>query len=184
MKQPGSQRRRIAVVADRFYLRMRHRGAWRSTLDTTSQQSFSSLRGHRYCLLSTFRKTGEAVPTPVWFGLADGKAYIRTEAGVGKVKRIRRESRVHIAPSTFRGKPLGPSMEGLARILAPDESDRAERALAANYGFGRRLYEGTVSRLLYSEFLYIEIAPETDQETPHRLGDTARLDRERSAPPL
>lgn len=162
MKQAGPNRRRIAVVVDRFYLRMRHRGAWRSAVDAaTRQHGFSSLRGHKYCLLSTFHKTGEAVPTPVWFGLADGKAYIRTEAAVGKVKRIRREPRVHIAPCTFRGKPLGPAMEGRARILEPDESKRAECAIAANYGFERKLYEGTAGRLLYSELLYIEIAPAT-----------------------
>jgi uncharacterized protein len=166
VNQPGSHRRRIAVVVDRFYLRMRHRGAWRSTAPdaTTRQQGFSSLRGHKYCLLSTFRKTGEVVPTPVWFGLADGKVYIRTEAAVGKVKRIRRDPRVHIAPCTFRGKPLGSSMEGCARILAPDESERAERAIAASHGLQRRLYEGTVGRVLYSELLYIEITPKTDQE--------------------
>jgi uncharacterized protein len=158
--QPGSHRRRIAVIVDRFYLRMRHRGAWRSAVDATiDQQGFSSLRGHKYCLLSTFRKSGEAVPTPVWFGLADGKVYVRSEAAVGKVKRIRREPRVHIAPCTFRGKPLGPSVEGRARVLAPDQSERAQRAIAANYGFERRFYERTVSRLLYSELLYIEIAP-------------------------
>ncbi len=162
MKQPDSHRRRIAVIVDRLYLRMRHRGAWSSIGDaSTNRHGFSSLHSHKYCLLSTFRKTGEAVPTPVWFGLADGRAYIRTEAAVGKVKRIRREPRVHIAPCTFRGKPLGPAIEGRARILEPGESKRAERAIAANYGLERRLYEGTVSRLLYSKLLYIEIAPAT-----------------------
>jgi hypothetical protein len=45
--------------------------------------------------------------------------------------------------------------------LTPDESERAERALAANYGLQRKFYEGTISRLLYSELLYIEISPET-----------------------
>jgi hypothetical protein len=43
--------------------------------------------------------------------------------------------------------------------LEPDESHRAERAIAANYGFERKLYEGDASQLLYSELLYIEIAP-------------------------
>jgi uncharacterized protein len=149
------------VTVDRFYLWMRHRDAWHSVdADSTSrEQGLSPLRGHKYCLLTTFRKSGEAVPTPVWFGLADGKVYISTEAGVGKVKRIRREPRVHIAPCTFRGRPLGPSTEGSARILAPDESEHAERALATRYGLERRLYERTVSRLLYSELLYIEVAP-------------------------
>jgi uncharacterized protein len=174
MKQPDSHRRRIAVIIDRFYLGIRHRAAWRSARPDapTSPQGFSSLRAHKHCLLSTFRKTGEAVPTPVWFGLADGRVYIRSEAAVGKVKRIRREAQVHIAPCTFRGKPLGAAMQGRARILAANESDHAERAITANYGLQRRLYEGTVGRLLYSELLYIEIAPETDQETPHTASET------------
>lgn len=163
MKQASSRRRRITVAVDRFYLWMRHRDAWRSAVadTTTREQDFSSLRGHQYCLLSTFRKNGEAVPTPVWFGLADGKVYIRTEAAVGKVKRIRSEPRVHIAPCTFRGRPVGPSTEGRARILTPDESAYAERAIAAKYGLQRRLYERTVSRMLYPELLYIEVAPKT-----------------------
>jgi PPOX class probable F420-dependent enzyme len=163
MKRAGPQRRRITVAVDRFYLWMRHRDAWQSVVTdtTTHERDFSALRGHKYCLLSTFRKNGEAVPTPVWFGLADGKVYIRTEAEVGKVKRIRREPRVHVAPCTFRGRPLGPSTEGSARIMAPAESEHAERALAAKYGLERRLYEGTVSRLLYPELLYIEVTPKT-----------------------
>jgi uncharacterized protein len=163
VKQVGPRRRRITVIVDRVYLWIRHRDAWHPTVaDTTTRgQDFSSLRGHKYCLLSTFRKNGEAVPTPVWFGLADGKVYIRTEAAVGKTKRIRREPRVHIAPCTFRGRPLGPSTEGSARILGPDQSEHAERAIAANYGLERRLYESTVSRLLYPELLYIEVAPKT-----------------------
>jgi PPOX class probable F420-dependent enzyme len=165
MKQVSSHRRRITVVVDRFYLWMRHRDALRSAVadTTTHEQGFSSLRGHKYCLLSTFRKNGEAVPTPVWFGLADEKVYIRSEAAVGKVKRIRREPQVHIAPCTFRGRPLGPSTEGRARILTPDESEHAERAITANYGLQRRLYEGTVSRLLYRELLYIEVAAKTGE---------------------
>jgi uncharacterized protein len=174
MKQAGPRRRRITVTVDRFYLWMRHRDAWQSAAadTTTHDQDFSSLHRHKYCLLSTFRKNGEAVPTPVWFGLADGKVYIRTEAGVGKVKRIRREPRVHIAPCTFRGRPLGSSSEGSARILGPDESERAERAIAAKYGLERRLYESTVSRLLYPELLYIEVAPKTGATWPRSARDT------------
>jgi uncharacterized protein len=135
---------------------------------TTGEHGFTSLSGHKHCLLSTFRKSGEPVPTPVWFGLGEGKIYIRTEAAVGKVKRIRREPRVQVAPCTFRGRPLGPASEGRARILKADEAGRAERAIAANYGLERRLYEGTVSRLLYRELLYIEVVPATSEPTgPH-----------------
>ena len=73
---PGSHRSRITAVTDFFYLRMRHRDAWSSAAAEAiaPEHGFESLRGHKYCLLTTFRKSGKPVPTPVWFGLADGKA--------------------------------------------------------------------------------------------------------------
>jgi PPOX class probable F420-dependent enzyme len=94
----------------------------------------------------------------VWFGLADGKLYLRTEATAGKVKRIRNNPRVLVAPCTFRGKPSGAPAEGRGRVLQASESEGAERAIAANYGLFRKLYEGVGSRLSI-ELLYVEIEP-------------------------
>jgi PPOX class probable F420-dependent enzyme len=157
---PASQRSRITAFTDFFYLRMRHRDAWSSAAAETiaPEQGFESLRGHKYCLLTTFRKSGEPIPTPVWFGVADGKVYLRTEAAVGKVKRIRTSPSVRVAPCTFRGKPLGPPAEGSAHVLEATESERAELAIAANYGLFRKLYEGAGNRLP-TELVYIEIEP-------------------------
>jgi PPOX class probable F420-dependent enzyme len=139
---------------------MRHREAWSSAAAETvaPERGFESLRGRKYCLLTTFRKTGEPIPTPVWFGLADGKLYLRTEATAGKVKRIRNNPRVLVAPCTFRGKPSGAPAEGRGRVLQASESEGAERAIAANYGLFRKLYEGVGSRLSI-ELLYVEIEP-------------------------
>jgi len=137
---------RLAAVSNRFYLRIRHPDAWRrATAD--GEGSFEALRGHKYCLLVTFRRSGEPVPTPVWFGLAEGRLYARSEAKVGKVKRIRNDARVLVAPCTVRGKPLGPATEGRARVLAREDEPRAEAALGSNYGLGRRLYERAGERL-------------------------------------
>jgi uncharacterized protein len=157
---PGSQRSPITGLTDFIYLRMRHRDAWSSAAAETiaPEQGFESLRGRKYCLLTTFRKSGEPIPTPVWFGLADGKVFFRTEAAVGKVKRIRSNPRVRVAPCTLRGKPLGAPVEGHARLLEAHESERAERAIAANYGLFRKLYEGVGNRLPI-ELLYVEIEP-------------------------
>jgi PPOX class probable F420-dependent enzyme len=140
---------------------MRHRGAWDSAAaePLPAERGFESLRGHKYCLLTTFRKSGEPVPTPVWFGLADGTVYLQTEAAVGKVKRIRNDPRVRLAPCTLRGKPLGPPAEGTARVLAPGDSEPAERAIASNYGPIRKLYEAMSARLLSVEQLYIAVEP-------------------------
>jgi uncharacterized protein len=164
---PASTRSPITAFTDFFYLRMRHRDAWSSAAAGTiePEQGLESLRGHKYCLLTTFRKSGEPIPTPVWFGVANGKVYFRTEAAVGKVKRIRSNPRVRVAPCTFRGKPLGAPAEASAHVLEAHESERAERAIAANYGLFRRLYEGAGNRFPI-ELVYIEIEPASAGGTP------------------
>jgi PPOX class probable F420-dependent enzyme len=78
----------------------------------------------------------------VWFGLRDGSLYVRSEADAAKVKRIRNDPRARVAPCTARGKPLGPPAEGHARVLDQQADEvRAEAALQANYGLGRKVYE-------------------------------------------
>jgi hypothetical protein len=159
---------RMSAAFDYFLLRIRHRGAFTSASERAEivapGHGFGSLRGHKYCLLTTFRKSGEPIPTPVWFGLTDGKAYIGSDAAAGKVKRIRSNPRVHVAPCTPRGKPLGSPVEGHARILAPDESERAEHALAANYGMFRKLLEGAGNRLEGDSVrIEVDVAGQKDQ---------------------
>jgi uncharacterized protein len=159
----GGKRSPITAVTDFVYLRMRHRDAWRSAeADPVDWATgLDSLRGRKYCLVTTYRRTGEAMPSPVWFGVGDdGQVYFTTEEAVGKVKRIRNDPRVRVAPATVRGKPLGPPIEGRARIVPPTEIDRAERAIAANYGLGRKLYEA-VGRRLPIDSVYVEIEPAT-----------------------
>ncbi len=120
---------------------------------------FEQLRGHKYCLLVTYKRSGEAVPTPVWFGLGDEELYVRSEADVAKVKRIRNHPQVRIAPCTVRGRPLGSPAEGRARVLEQrGEEQEAEAALRANYGLGRKLYEG-VGGALGTGTVYLEITP-------------------------
>ena len=120
---------------------------------------FEHLRGHKYCLLVTYKRSGEAVPTPVWFGLGDGKLYLRSEANAAKVKRIGNDPRVRVAPCTVRGKPAGPPAEGRARVLdQPSDEEKAELTLQANYGLGRKVYEGA-GGALGPETVYLEITP-------------------------
>ena len=136
--------------------RIRHPEANEVTQATAT--GFGHLEGHRHCLLVTFRRSGEPVPTPVWFGLVDGKVYARSEERVGKVKRIRANPHVLVAPCDNRGKPLGPAAEGRARIVSKDEEEQAEHAIQANFGLGRRMYEG-VAMNLGPEGVYLEVRP-------------------------
>jgi PPOX class probable F420-dependent enzyme len=147
------------TILDRVYDGLRHRDAFSAARQEPTAHGFDGLRGHKYCLLITFRRSGEPVPTPVWFGLdTDGRLFVRTEAGAAKVKRIRADSRVRVAPASSRGKPAGPLAAGVARVLAGDDEAHAERALQANYGLGRRLYEGA-SGPLGVHTVYLEVTP-------------------------
>ena len=136
--------------------RIRHPAAHEVTEATTT--GFGHLEGHKHCLLVTFRRSGEPVPTPVWFGMDAGKVYARSEERVGKVKRIRADPRVLVAPCDNRGKPLGPAAEGTARILPAEQEEGAERAIQSNFGLGRRLYEG-VAMNVGPEGVYLEVTP-------------------------
>ena len=154
---PPARKSRVTRVTDWFYLRMRHRAAWSSATaqPVPAERGFELLRGHKYCLLTTYRRNGEAVPTPVWFGLdGDGRLYFRSEEAAGKVRRIRATPAVRVAPCDARGRPLGSPAEGRARIL--EDEARAEAALAANYGAGRRLYERT-GDLIGPPAVYVEV---------------------------
>jgi PPOX class probable F420-dependent enzyme len=149
----------VPSLPNRFYDRIRHPAAGSLAGEQRTVSGFDDLRGHKYCLLVTYKRSGEPVPTPVWFGLADGKLYVRSDADAAKAKRIRNDPRSRVAPCTSRGKPLGPPAEGRARILDQQtENDMAETALRANYGLGRKIYEGASERL-GTKTVYLEITP-------------------------
>jgi PPOX class probable F420-dependent enzyme len=150
---------RLVKASDRFYDRMRHPAAQDAARGEATAQDFEALRGSKYCLLVSYRRSGEPVPTPVWFGLdREGRVYVHTGADAGKVKRIRANPRVRVAPASVRGKPAGPLAPGTARVLPPEDSGRAERAIQANYGLGRKLYEG-MGAPLGVEMVYVEVTP-------------------------
>jgi PPOX class probable F420-dependent enzyme len=149
---------RLSDLTYRFYDGIRDRGAWDLAEGGVGASDFEHLSGHKYMLLITYRRNGEGVPTPVWFGLRDGKAYLHTERRTAKFKRIRANPRVRVAPCTMRAKPRGPAAEGTARVVSPDEEPQAEAAIQANYGLARRAYEAPMDRSGLN-FAYIEISP-------------------------
>jgi hypothetical protein len=149
---------RFSDMSYRFYGAIRHPRASELAEGAPGASGFDHLEGHKYGLLITYRRSGEGVPTPVWFGLRDGKVYVHTEPRTAKVKRIRANPEVRIAPCTMRGKPRGPAAEGRARILPPEEAESAEAAIQANYGVARRLYEQPLTRSSL-DWVYLEISP-------------------------
>ncbi|MEU4446846.1 PPOX class F420-dependent oxidoreductase [Actinosynnema sp. NPDC050801] len=97
------------------------------------------LAAGKYLLLTTFRKDGTAVPTPVWVAGMNGTLYVWSAADAGKVKRIRRSGDVQIGPCDFKGKPTGAQIPATARLLDRAGSDRARSLIARKYGVVGRL---------------------------------------------
>ncbi len=102
---------------------------------------FAAFDGHKYLCLETFKKSGEGVRTPIWFaadpssGLnsSSAKLYIYTIANTGKVKRIRNNPRVRIAPCDYRGKILGEWVDAKAQMMTGEEAGRGMRLLNIRY---------------------------------------------------
>ncbi len=91
-------------------------------------------RDQKYLNLETFRRDGRGVKTPVWFVLLEnGAFYIYTEAESWKVKRIRRNPRVRIAPCTMRGTVIGAWQGATAQIVSGEEEQVANRLLDRKY---------------------------------------------------
>ena len=119
---------------------------------------FPNLHKYKYINLTTFRKTGVAVTTPVWFAQEDERLVMTTDSSAGKLKRIRNNPRVEIAPSDMRGKPLGDAkaVQAQARILQGEEASTAEKLLKKKYGLQYSMF-GLAGR--NSVRVFIEIAP-------------------------
>src|SRR5574340_863432 len=102
---------------------------------------FATFAGHKYLNLETFRKSGEGVKTPVWFAadpktdLASDEArlYAYTIGNSGKVKRLRNNGRVRIAPCDMRGKLLGEWVDARAELVAGAEAAYGDGLLNKKY---------------------------------------------------
>ena len=109
---------------------------------------FSDLDQEKYMTLTSFRKTGEAVVTPVWFAQSKGVIYVGTGISAGKIKRIRHTERVTLAACTVSGKVTGVEIDGRARVVSDlEELLAAEAALAKKYGLTRSIYYFTLKAL-------------------------------------
>ncbi|MCA2207048.1 PPOX class F420-dependent oxidoreductase [Nocardia rosealba] len=93
----------------------------------------------KYLLLTTFRRDGRPVPTPVLV-MRDGETLaVWSAADTGKVKRIRNSGRVTVCSCDWRGKPLGASVPGFAEVLSPGASAHFTGLMKRKYGLVARI---------------------------------------------
>ena len=86
--------------------------------------SLQSLRRDKTVLLTTFKRDGTPVATPVSIAFDGDRAFFRSYQKAWKTKRIRNDQSVEAAPATMRGKPTGPSVKARAELLRARKRDR------------------------------------------------------------
>ena len=90
-------------------------------------------------LLRTRKRDGSWVGTPVNLAVKGERAYFGTPADSWKVKRLRNFYEVEVAPSTLRGRPVGPALGARARRLDGDEARAAGRRLIRRHPIVHRI---------------------------------------------
>jgi uncharacterized protein len=110
-------------------------------------------------LLTTYKRDGTAVRTPVSIALSvDGdRAFFRSYDKAWKTKRLARNPRVDAAPSTLRGKPIGPPLPGRASLLSGDDERIAASALARRHRVLQGLLVPLTHRLLGYRTMHYEL---------------------------
>ena len=122
---------------------------------------FTYLAPEQFVSLTTFRKNEEAVATQVWFAIDpanDRKLYVVTAERTGKVKRLRNNPRVLLAPCDRGGKVHGPEVEGVATFVSEAERQRVNAILAKRFGFLYWLL-GVLGPIRRTTPTWLEIAP-------------------------
>jgi PPOX class probable F420-dependent enzyme len=101
--------------------------------------TLEQLGSEKYVLLTTFRRDGRAVPTPLWVVPDAAGLGFWTVEGSGKTKRIRNGGRVTVAPCDVRGNPRGEAVEAQARIGDAADRRRVAEGIKRKYGLLGRL---------------------------------------------
>jgi PPOX class probable F420-dependent enzyme len=129
-----------------------------TTTPEATPATFAPLRGAGTALLTTFRRNGQAVATPVGLAVHDGNAYFVTWSTTGKVKRLARNPAVLLAPSTRQGRPTGPVIPGAARRLEGAEREAARQ----RGGWVGRFWELIYRVVLRADAIYYEVTPRAE----------------------
>jgi len=102
-----------------------------------------TISDEKYLAFTTYRKTGDAVSTPVWVvPVSDGRIGFWTAMGTGKTKRLRNDPRVAVQPCDVRGnvKDGSDAVSGTAEMVQSGQLfDEVHSRVRAKYGFMTKL---------------------------------------------
>ena len=123
----------------------------------STNSAFEPLEGQRAVLLTTHRRDGREVATPVNIAVEGDHAYVRSWRSAGKTKRIRHDSNVEVAPSTYAGKVKGPAMHAHARVIEGEEARHAAELINHKYRILQGVMVPLYHRLRHYETVHFEL---------------------------
>jgi hypothetical protein len=121
---------------------------------------FGPVKDAKTILLTTYKRDGTAVGTPVSIAFDGDRAFFRSYDKAWKTKRLRRDPRVRVAPSTVRGKPTGPAIQARATLLEGEQAHVAARALARRHRVLQAVLVPTAHRLMRYRTMHYELEPD------------------------
>jgi hypothetical protein len=121
---------------------------------------FGPVKDVKTILLTTYKRDGTAVGTPVSIAFDGDRAFFRSYDKAWKTKRLRRDPRVRVAPSTVRGKPTGPAIQARATLLDGEQARVAARALARRHRVLQAVLVPTMHRVMRYQTMHYELEPD------------------------
>ncbi|WLP89304.1 PPOX class F420-dependent oxidoreductase [Gordonia sp. NB41Y] len=104
-------------------------------MTSDASRPFDAATDAKYVQLTTFRKDGTPVSTPLWAAVDGDRMYMWTETESWKVKRIRRDQRVIVQACDARGKKLtGQPVDGTAEIMDAAGTEHVRKLISGKYG--------------------------------------------------
>lgn len=162
-------------------VRMRQLGWVAGEITTTAAvASLAPFVRQKTVLLTSYRRDGTPVSAPVSIAVDADRAYVRSPGNGGKIKRIRRNPMVELAPCTAVGKPTGPAVRMRAQLLQGPEYRHAGRLLARKYPMLQGAFVPLAHRLGRAKFgrtVHLRLIPTDAQptkETARATDDSAR----------
>jgi PPOX class probable F420-dependent enzyme len=123
----------------------------------TITTGLEALKGTGTILLTTYKRDGTPVPTPVSVAFDGDRAFFRSYDQAWKTKRLRNDARVEIAPATLRGKATGPAVAARATLLTGAQAQFAARALARRHRVLQAVLVPFAHRVMHYQTMHYEL---------------------------
>jgi hypothetical protein len=111
-------------------------------------------------LLTTYKRDGTAVGTPVSIAFDGDRAFFRSYHKAWKTRRLRNNPRVQVAPATLRGRPTGPPIRARAVLLEGEQARLAAEALARRHRLLQAVLVPLAHRLMRYQTMHYELRPD------------------------